>query len=100
MIRQDAGAAYKDIRYSFDEWPEYKRSGRVTEMNPTGNIPVIEMLNGKILTQSYSIVRHWARSLGAYDGKSEDEKYWADVICDIVVDCTSLKKIFCLRVPC
>ena len=55
-------------------------------MNPTGNIPIIEMPGGKILTQSYAILRHWSRQLGVYDG-TEDEKYWADVICDIVVDC-------------
>jgi hypothetical protein len=27
--------------------------------------------------------------LNAYDGKTEDEKYWVDAICDIVVDCAS-----------
>ena len=84
---QDAGAAYKDIRYTFDEWPEHKRSGAVAEMNPTGNIPIIEMPNGKILTQSYAILRHWGRQMGGYDGKTEDEKYWVDAICDIVIDC-------------
>lgn len=47
------------------------------------------MPNGKILTQSYAILRHWGRQLGAYDGKTEDEKYWADAICDIVTDCWS-----------
>ena len=57
-------------------------------MNPCGNIPIIEMPNGKILTQSYAILRHWARCMGAYDGKTEDEKYWVDAICDIVIDCT------------
>jgi prostaglandin-H2 D-isomerase / glutathione transferase len=58
-------------------------------MNPTGNIPIIKMPNGKILTQSYSILRHWSRRLGAYDGKTEDEKYWVDAINDIVIDCSS-----------
>ncbi|TVY81413.1 Glutathione S-transferase P [Lachnellula suecica] len=86
----DSGAAYEDVRYTFDEWPEQKRSGPVAEMNPTGNIPVLEMPNGKILTQSYAILRHWSRQLGAYDGKTEDEKYWADAICDIVVDWRTL----------
>ncbi|KAK0111285.1 hypothetical protein ONS95_001656 [Cadophora gregata] len=49
-------------------------------MNPTGNIPIVEMPGGKILTQSYAILRHWARQLGGYDGNSEDEKYWVDAI--------------------
>jgi len=82
---QDAGIAYKDVRYSFEEYPEYKKS-RISELNPTATIPVVE-LNGRILTQSYAILRRFARQLGAYDGKTEEEKYWADVICDIASDC-------------
>lgn len=83
-------------RYTFAEWPEHKRSGKVAEMNPTTNIPIVEMPNGKILTQSYAILRHWGRLLGKYDGSSEEEKYWADAICDIVVDCTSLLMMVCV----
>ncbi|KAH8667392.1 glutathione S-transferase [Tricladium varicosporioides] len=86
----DAGAAYQDIRYTFEEWPQHKHSGPIAKMNPCGNIPIIEMPNGKILTQSYAILRHWGRQLGAYDGKTEDEKYLADVICDIVSDWRTL----------
>jgi len=74
-------------RYTFEEWPEHNRSGKEAEMNLTTNIPIIQMPGGKILTQSYAILRHWARQLGQYDGKIEDEKYFADVICDIVVNC-------------
>ena len=49
-------------------------------------MPVVE-LDGRVLTQSYAILRHFARVLGAYDGSSEEERYWADAICDIGVDC-------------
>lgn len=56
-------------------------------MNPAATIPVIE-LNGQILVQSYAILRHFARQLGEYDGQSEDEKYWADAMCDLASDCT------------
>ncbi|KAN0110550.1 hypothetical protein V8E51_006937 [Hyaloscypha variabilis] len=86
LLLSDVGAAYEDIRYTFDEWPEHKRKGPVAGMNPTGNIPIIEMPGGKILTQSYAILRHWGRQLGAHVGKTEDEKYWADAIYDIVID--------------
>ena len=55
-------------------------------MNPTTTIPVIE-LNGRILTQSYPTLRHFARQLRAYEGETEEEMYWADVICDVVADC-------------
>jgi glutathione S-transferase len=84
---QDAGASFTDVRYTFDEWPAHKRSPTITEMNPCGNIPIVEMPNGKILTQSYAILRHWTRCLSTYDGKTEDEIYWVDAICDIVIDC-------------
>ncbi|MCJ1362009.1 hypothetical protein MMC16_001111 [Acarospora aff. strigata] len=85
---QDAGIAYEDIRYSFDEFPEVKKT-KISELNPTGNIPVIE-LNGKILTQSYAILRHFARQLGQYEGQTEDEKYWADAMCDVASDWRTL----------
>lgn len=85
LLWEDAGIAYEDIRYSFEEFPDVKKN-KISELNPTGNIPVIE-LNGKILTQSYAILRHFARLLGNYDGKTEEEKYWADAMCDIAIDC-------------
>lgn len=87
LLWEDAGIAYEDVRYSFEEFPEAKRT-KISDLNPTGNIPVIE-LNGRILTQSYAILRHFARLLGKYDGETEEEKYWADAMCDIAIDCGS-----------
>ena len=87
LLWEDAGIAYKDVRYTFEEYPGAKKTN-IEQKNPTGNIPVVE-LNGKILTQSYAILRKMARLLGKYDGETEDEKYWADVICDIVIDCNA-----------
>ncbi|KAL9079703.1 MAG: hypothetical protein Q9157_001429 [Trypethelium eluteriae] len=81
---EDAGLAYKDVRYSFDEFPSFKRE-QLTDLNPLGSLPLV-LLNDKILTQSYAILRHFARQLGAYEGETEEEKYWTDVICDIVID--------------
>lgn len=85
LLWEDAGIAYDDTRYSFEEYPDYKKT-RIAEMNPASTIPVIE-LNGRILTQSYAILRHFARQLKMYEGESEEEKYWADAMCDIVIDC-------------
>ncbi|KAI9819281.1 MAG: hypothetical protein M1827_007438 [Pycnora praestabilis] len=84
----DAGIAYKDTRYSFAEYLEVKQN-KISDLNPTANIPIVE-LDGHILTQSYAIIRHFARQLGAYDGETEDEKYWADAMCDIVIDWRTL----------
>ena len=84
----DAGIAYTDIRYSFDEFPtkikpSFKDKGG---LNPTGNVPVVE-LNGQIMTQSYAIIRHFSRVLGnAYDGDTEDEMFWVDRMCDNTID--------------
>ena len=85
LLWEDASIAYDDTRYTFEEYPDYKKT-RIVEMNPIENIPVVE-LNGRILTQSYAILRHFARQLGCYDGETEEEKYWADAMCDIVIDC-------------
>ncbi|KAL8757050.1 MAG: hypothetical protein Q9199_002491 [Rusavskia elegans] len=84
LMWEDAGIAYTDIRYSFEEYPEHKKT-TIAEKNPTTTIPIVE-INGKILTQSYAILRHFARQLGKYDGETEEEKYWADAMCDIAVD--------------
>ena len=62
LLCEDAGIAYEGVRYSFEEYPEYKKN-RISEMNPTANIPVIE-LNGRILMQIYALLRHFARQLG------------------------------------
>lgn len=86
LMWEDAGIAYDDTRYTFEEYPEYKYS-RIEPINPTTSVPVIE-LNGKILTQSYAILRYFARQLGRYDGETDEEKYWTDAMCDIVIDCT------------
>ncbi|KAI4098218.1 MAG: hypothetical protein L6R37_006617 [Teloschistes peruensis] len=88
LLWEDAGIAYTDIRYDFDEYPEYKKTV-IAEKNPTTTLPVIE-LNGKVLTQSYAILRHFARQLGEYDGETEEEKYLADMICDIGSDWRTL----------
>lgn len=85
LLWEDAGISYQDVRYTFEEYPEYKKS-RIQQLNPTATIPVVE-LNGKILTQSYAMLRHFGRLLGAYDGQTEEEKYWTDAMCDIAIDC-------------
>jgi glutathione S-transferase len=59
LLYEDARIAYTNTRYTFEEFPSYKDS-KLGEMNPLKAVPVIE-LNGKILTQSYTILRSWAR---------------------------------------
>ncbi|RMZ01738.1 hypothetical protein D0860_07499 [Hortaea werneckii] len=80
----DAGIAFDDVRYNNAEYPDYKHT-KIAEMNPNATIPVVE-LNGRILVQSYAMLRHFARLLGQYEGESEEEKYWADAMCDLTID--------------
>ncbi|KAI9712921.1 MAG: hypothetical protein M1828_001517 [Chrysothrix sp. TS-e1954] len=84
LLFEDADIQYEDVRYDFDEYPKFKM-GKLQEYNPLGTIPVVE-LNGRILIQSYAMLRHFARQMGAYDGKTEEEKYWADAMCDAAID--------------
>lgn len=88
LLLEDAHIAYDDTRYTLEEYQEWKRK-ELVKLNPTQTIPVLE-LNGRILTQSYAILRHFARLLGKYEGQAEDEIYWADAMCDIVADWRTL----------
>lgn len=85
LLLEDAQIAYDDTRYSFQEFPEWKETGLV-ELNPVKTIPVVK-LNEKNLTQSYAILRYFAKLLKSYDGKTPEEQYWVDALCDIASDC-------------
>jgi hypothetical protein len=85
LLLEDAQIAYDDTRYSFQEYPEWRETGLV-ELNPVKTVPVVK-LNEKNLTQSYAILRYFAKILKSYDGKTPEEQYWVDALCDIVSDC-------------
>lgn len=101
LLFEDAGIAYEDVRYPDDELPEAKTT-ILRKMNPASTVPILE-LNGKILTQSYALLRHFSRILDQYDGKTEDEKYWVDAMCDLAADCKKIEPTVCnsllMRVP-
>lgn len=90
LMWEDAGIAYEDVRYSNEELPDAKE-GFFARTNPAKTLPIIE-LNGKILTQSYAILRHFSRLLGKYDGETEESKYFVDAVCDIGIDCKSASR--------
>lgn len=89
----NARIAYEDVRFSFEEYAKFKET-KLSQMNPTAKIPVVK-LNGKILVQSYAILRHLARQLGAYDGETEEGEYWAEAMCDIAIDCKRIASFLC-----
>lgn len=90
LFFEDAGIAYNDVRYSSAEWPAAKKSVFIEGgLNPTGNLPVIELggEGGEVLTQSYPTLRYLAGMLGRYDGVDAGERYWVDRVCDVAIDC-------------
>ncbi|KAF2094659.1 glutathione S-transferase-like protein [Rhizodiscina lignyota] len=89
LLFEDAGIAYVDVRYDSDEHYNQSKQSIIKKMNPTATMPVVE-LNGRVLTQSYPMLRHFARQLNAYDGATDDERYWADLVCDIASDWRTL----------
>ena len=92
LLFEDAGIAYEDVRYPDEELPEAKKT-ILGKLNPASTLPILE-LNGKVLTQSYALLRHFSRILNQYDGKTEDEKYWVDAMCDLAADCKRYKPTF------
>ncbi|KAK5972432.1 Glutathione S-transferase [Trichostrongylus colubriformis] len=69
-----AGVEFEDKRLEIEEWPKYK-----AEM-PFNQVPVLEV-DGKLLPQSFAIVRYLARQFG-YAGKDA----WEEAVVDMIGD--------------
>ncbi|KAK4057211.1 hypothetical protein OIO90_001706 [Microbotryomycetes sp. JL221] len=84
LFFEDAGIAFDDVRYEFDEWNN-KTPEQRAEINPSGTFPFVQV-GDKVHVQTYSMLRYYARQLGQYDGKTSEEKYFSDLITDVVSD--------------
>jgi len=58
LILAAAGRSFEDIRFSFEQWPEYKPKMIL------GQCPVLELADGTQLPQSLTIARYVARETG------------------------------------
>jgi glutathione S-transferase len=58
LILAAANRSYEDIRYSFEQWPEYKPKMIL------GQCPVLELADGTQIPQSMTIARYVARETG------------------------------------
>lgn len=85
LFFEDAGIAFKDCRWTFDERNKGTDDAGRAEVNVVGSVPYID-LNGRTLAQSYPILRWLSGKLGKYDGVTPDEKYFVDVITDLAAD--------------
>ncbi|CAE7083318.1 unnamed protein product [Rhizoctonia solani] len=82
---EDAGIAFKDHRIAFDDYNAQVKSGEINKLNPLKSLPVVEVGDAKYI-QSYAILRLFARQLGKYDGKNDQERYYVDAVNDIASD--------------
>ncbi|XP_077999205.1 uncharacterized protein LOC144452069 [Glandiceps talaboti] len=76
-----AGVEFEDIRHTFSEWPEFKKSDKVI----LGSLPILEVDGKTVIAQSYAIARYVANELG-FAGKTNLEKARVDMIADAVLD--------------
>ncbi|XP_002731499.2 hematopoietic prostaglandin D synthase-like [Saccoglossus kowalevskii] len=75
-----AGVEYQDVRYTREQWPVEKASGRF----PFGQLPCLHV-NGVMLAQSNAIARYLANEFGMA-GKNNLEKAKVDMIVDAIDD--------------
>ena len=58
LILAAAGKSYEDVRFNFEQWPQYKPKMIL------GQCPVLELADGTQLPQSITIARYVAREAG------------------------------------
>lgn len=94
LLWENAGIAYQDIRYSNEELQDPKEAV-IPRKNPVKTLSVVK-LNGKILTQSYTILHRLAKLLGEYDGETEekDTRLVSYTTLGLIVSCLFISKNF------
>ncbi|KAH8822040.1 putative glutathione S-transferase [Xylogone sp. PMI_703] len=86
LFLKDAGIAFEDIRYAFDDtWPKTSADLKAKGITITGLVPVLDY-NGVLLRQHIPILRYLSRELGSYDGETSLEKYVVDAVADVYID--------------
>ena len=75
---------YEDVRLDQAKFGELKALGFL----PTGQVPVWETDDGKVLNQSNAILHYIGSQVGLYSEKP-GERYWADWV---IESCTDLQK--------
>ncbi|CAL1548220.1 unnamed protein product [Lymnaea stagnalis] len=78
LILAAAGKRFEDIRFTLDDWPEYKKKA------PYGQAPLLEV-DGVIFAQSLAINAFLAREFG-FHGKTSLEIFKIDEIAHLVED--------------
>jgi len=80
-------ASFNEVRFPKDElWP--KLSEEIKSTLPWGNCPVLELKDGRVISQSTSIARYLARKYGLV-GRTKFEEAKCDEVVDAAVELLS-----------
>lgn len=81
------GIAFNDETISFEEFGIARGPNGYSPAIPLGQLPILTLPNGKIITQSGAIARYAAKLANLYPTDPEDALVIEEVI-EVVVDCT------------
>lgn len=86
LFLRELGIDFEDKRYAYDStWGPLGKEFKQKGLSVTQKLPVL-LIDGHTLTQHTAILRYLSRSVGAYDGTSNYDKWLVDAVSDVYVD--------------
>jgi len=86
LFMTELGIDFEDKRYAYDEtWQTKSKEFEEQGLTLTLKLPILE-IDGHILWEHVPILRYLSRSVGAFDGVSNYDKYLVDAVSSIYVD--------------
>ncbi|OWF56792.1 glutathione S-transferase 1-like isoform X2 [Mizuhopecten yessoensis] len=79
MVLVEAGVPFEDIRITKQQWATMKES------TPTHTLPILELEDGTVLSQSSAILRYLGRKFGMYSDNIT-EQYRIDLVMNMIDD--------------
>ncbi|KAI8058334.1 hypothetical protein BDF22DRAFT_665142 [Syncephalis plumigaleata] len=98
IFLSDANIPFNENNIPVSQWLATRKTLRTTPVdssdpttaiaqvrNPYGGAPTLE-IDGQWYAQTVPILRMLSRQIGAYDGRTDHEKYVVDAVADIAID--------------
>ena len=82
MLLAKAGVQYEDKRIEFSEFKALKESGKL----PAGQVPLYDDGKGRVMNQSFAILRKLGREHGFYSDSDVEECFEVDWALETVTD--------------
>ncbi|KIW82037.1 hypothetical protein Z517_05064 [Fonsecaea pedrosoi CBS 271.37] len=90
LFLHELGIEYEDKRNPYDAtWGELSKKYEAEGVTITRKLPSLD-IDGHVLSQHVPILRYLARSVGAYDGTTNYEKWLVDAVSDTYIDWRAL----------